>query len=954
MPYRRLPNSTNEHFQSADGGLALELQRLVGELRASEDRWRSLVDNAPFGILVHQDGRFAFANHEALRILGAREFAELKGRKVLDFAAPESREMIIRRIGELRAGRAAPRIHERLLRLDGASIDVELSAVPTVLDGRPAAQVMLRDISEQVRQQAEQARLTQVLETTTDLVLMVGEAAQPLYMNHAARSLLGISRDTPLSKEHLYRLHPAWALDVIKEVALPTAFRKGRWKGETAILDSQGKEIPISHLMVVHHDGSGRVKYVSNIMRDIREQKDVEATLRTLNSISLGMADAPDARAALIVAMRQARQSTGWPFGAVWLPERETETLRCAYVEHDGTPELARLEEVCRDATQHRESLMLGGTDSHRLLSRDLTTLPPSRRRDAALEAGLRHGVAVPIVADGQLIAVVEAFMRQLGEADERHLSTIAYASLQLGVIVRRKQVEDALHWHDTLLRAVTSATPGGILVVDPKTTDVLYVNERFIEIWGLGAHEHAIRSGALKGMQLVEIVAPQTVDPGSFAASFVPMRDPNARLTIEDEIQLADGRVLRRFSTQIRDTEDRCLGRLYLVEDVTERLRLERQLRQAQKMEAVGQLAGGIAHDFNNLLTAIRSYSEFLIEDIPTADPRHADAMEIKRASERASSLTRQLLLFSRQQPVHPSIISLNDTVSEIERMLRRLIGENIQFLTSLDPAAGPILVDPGQLEQAIVNLVVNARDAMPAGGTLEIRTERWRLAAPREASLGLLVPGEYVTLSVRDTGVGMDACTRGRIFEPFFTTKEVGKGSGLGLATVYGIMQRFGGNIEVVSAANAGAAFTLVFPAPSVPLAASPSTTTVVPSAGRERVLLVEDEETVRRLARRALEAKGYTVVEAASGREALALIEKHRDRFDLLLTDVIMPGMSGRELAERVRANWSRIRVVYTSGYTAKELPESFDLDEGFIAKPFTPELLTRVVREQLDRP
>jgi len=956
MRYRRpnIPDRSGDSFPRSEGDLAHEHQRLVAELRASEDRWRALVEGAPIGIAVHQDNCLVFANPEALRIIGAKDASEILGRQVFDFVSPDRRQRFVRRLAEVRAGRATARLHERLVRLDGSLIDVEISGVPTVLDGRPAGQIVLRDMTDEIRRQEEQARLTQVLETTTDLVLIVGEGPTLVYMNRAARRVLDIDVDVELTGDLLQRLYPAWVVRLLRDVALPAVQRTGRWKGETAILDARGREIPVSHLMVAHHDTAGRFQHVSNIMRDIREQKEVEAMLRTLNAISFGMADAPDARTALIVATRHARQATGWPMGVVWLPERGSDVMHCAFVEREDTPELAVFEDVCRSALQHPDSMMLGPIDADHIRPRDLATLTPSHRRNAALHAGLRYGLSVPIVVDGQLIAVVEAFMRQLRESDDRHVAAIAYASVQLGVIVRRKQVEDALQWHDTLLRAVTAAAPGGLLVVDSNTSEILFVNQRFIDIWGLQECTAAMRTGSITGRDLAGIVAPQLVDPAAFEAAFIPMRDPDARLTIEDELQLADGRVMRRFTTQIRDAGDRCLGRLYLVEDITERTRLERQLGQAQKMEAVGRLAGGIAHDFNNLLTAIRSYSEFLLEDIPETDPRHADVLEIKKASDRATSLTRQLLLFSRQQPVQPAAVSLNDTVTEIERMLRRLIGEDIEFHTSLDPSAGTVMVDAGQLEQAIVNLVVNARDAMPAGGRLIIETKRRRLAMQRDGVMGPLVPGEYAMLTVRDTGIGIDAATRARIFDPFFTTKEMGRGSGLGLATVYGIMQRFGGNIEVVSAPNAGASFSLAFPVrPSEPPPRL-ATPAFESSIGRERVLLVEDEDTVRRLARRALESKGYAVVDAASAQEALAIMERDEGRFDLLLTDVIMPGMSGRELAERLRARWSRLRVLFTSGYTANELPENLDLDAGFIPKPFTPESLTRGVRERLDRP
>jgi nitrogen-specific signal transduction histidine kinase len=397
--------------------------------------------------------------------------------------------------------------------------------------------------------------------------------------------------------------------------------------------------------------------------------------------------------------------------------------------------------------------------------------------------------------------------------------------------------------------------------------------------------------------------------------------------------------------------------ARLVLAHDVTAQRHLEEQLRQSQKMEAVGQLAGGIAHDFNNLLTAILGSTQLLLHNMPPEDPRREDAEEIKLAGHRAAELTRQLLAFSRRQVLAPKVLDLNAVVANMERMLRRLLGEDIELVTSLDATAGAVNADPGQLEQVLLNLAVNARDAMPppGGGRLSIETARFTLHEEHVERRHRLPPGDYACLVVGDTGVGMDEATQAHLFEPFFTTKEVGKGTGLGLATVYGIVKQSGGYIWVYSERGRGTTVKVYLPrvpgvAEAPPLAPAPSEV----RGGHETVLLVEDAAPVRALARRSLEARGYRVLDASDGPAALELSARHGAPIDLLVTDVVMPGMSGRELAERLAPVRPRMKVLYTSGYTDDAMVRQGVLTAGvaFLQKPFVPDSLARKVREVLD--
>ncbi len=388
---------------------------------------------------------------------------------------------------------------------------------------------------------------------------------------------------------------------------------------------------------------------------------------------------------------------------------------------------------------------------------------------------------------------------------------------------------------------------------------------------------------------------------------------------------------------------------------DVTQRKRLEEQLRQSQKMEAIGRLAGGIAHDFNNLLTAIIGYAELLMADGGAADSRRGDVAEIKRAAERAAGLTQQLLAFSRKQLLQPKVLDLNALVRETQKLLRRLLGEDIELQTVAATDLDAVEADPGQLGQVIMNLAVNARDAMPRGGQLTIETANVVLDDAAVQQHVTMRPGRYVMLAVSDTGVGMDADTKAHLFEPFFTTKEAGKGTGLGLATVYGIVKQSGGYIWAYSEPGRGATFKIYLP--PVAARAEAVRSPVAPSAathGSETVLVVEDEEAVRRLSCRVLESHGYTVLAAGRGDQALHVASRHTGPIQLLVTDVVMPGMSGRELAKRLSSLRPATKVLYLSGYTDDAIVRHGVLEPGvsFLQKPFTPAALARKVREVLD--
>ncbi len=382
-----------------------------------------------------------------------------------------------------------------------------------------------------------------------------------------------------------------------------------------------------------------------------------------------------------------------------------------------------------------------------------------------------------------------------------------------------------------------------------------------------------------------------------------------------------------------------------------------ERQFRQAQKMEAVGRLAGGIAHDFNNLLTVIMGYSHVLSEELGRDHPLFTKIEETQKAGERAAMLVRQLLAFSRKQPLEPKHLSVNNVVSSLEGMLQRLIGADVRLVIRLDSGNSQVRADHAQLEQVLMNLVVNARDAMPNGGTLTIETAQVELTKSPLYHVDSLAPGPYVKLSVADTGSGMDRDTQAHIFEPFFTTKEEGKGSGLGLSTVFGIVTQSGGGIDVTSRVGQGTRFDIFFPRVAADVRPAPSPeTSSEPLGGHETILLVEDDASVRILLRDALRKLGYKVIEAKQGLEACLLASQELDRLDLLLTDMVMPGMGGRELAQHLLTIKPELRILFMSGFTDDVgiLAGHEQGTSGFLQKPFTPELLARTVRKILDAP
>jgi two-component system cell cycle sensor histidine kinase/response regulator CckA len=528
------------------------------------------------------------------------------------------------------------------------------------------------------------------------------------------------------------------------------------------------------------------------------------------------------------------------------------------------------------------------------------------------------------------------------------HLQSGPVGLMTVRDVTERRRAEQTLRNHEQQLRAIFETSPECITVVARDGT-LLQMNRAGLQML------EAERPEELLGRPVLEVIAPEHRQPFRDFHEAV-CRGERGSLAF-DMVGLQGGRRAVQTTAAPLAGADGATAQLAVTRDVTAAKHLEEQLRQAQKMEAVGRLAAGVAHDFNNLLTIMSGHSELLLRGFAEDAPTAKGLREIHKAGVQAALLTRQLLAFSRKEIIAPVVLDLSALVRETDKMLHRLIGEDVELVTELEPDLAPVRADPGHLEQVLLNLVLNARDAMPRGGRITVRTENVRPAdvGRRGPESGSAQPLPHVLLAVADTGCGMSPEVRTRIFEPFFTTKGVGKGTGLGLSTVYGIVAQAGGFIEVDSTPGRGSTFRVYLPVtPSMQrLRKSEQNRAPIPQ-GRETVLVVEDEEGVRRLAGSVLRDSGYAVLEARDGAEGLEIARRHAGPIDLLLTDVVMPRLGGRELAEQLRALRPRSKVLFTSGYTEDKFLRD-GLREAtftFLAKPYSPLLLARKVREVLD--
>jgi two-component system, cell cycle sensor histidine kinase and response regulator CckA len=602
-------------------------------------------------------------------------------------------------------------------------------------------------------------------------------------------------------------------------------------------------------------------------------------------------------------------------------------------------PEMGNLRKTVKRSSSNVQTLM------HRI-----------ERREWLLWA---FAILVTLLLTAAVVSFIFPLLHEhVEEFDELHLSLAVRGLVGLVLLfdvytiyqqLQIYRIRHALVHHEQLFRLISEHAADMIAVVDASGKR-LYNSPSYERILGYTVEE-------LQSTSSLDQVHPDDRALVEEAAREIDSGSPGR--AIQYRMRGKDGtwHVLESRSSPVLDAAGNVEKLVIVNRDVTERKHLEEQFRQSQKMEAVGRLSGGVAHDFNNLLGVIIGYAEFLQESIEPDNPIRGSADEILKAGKRAASLTRQLLAFSRQQVLDPKVIDLNSAVADMEKLLRRLIGEDIELATKLPPDLGRVKADQGQLEQVILNLAVNARDAMPQGGKLIITTENFAMDEAFVRRYPYPVqPGPYVCLTVTDTGIGMDAETKARAFEPFFTTKEKGKGTGLGLSTVYGVVKQSGGYIDIESTVNVGTTFKIYLPRVDEAIhAPGPVSDANGSLSGKETILLVEDEGSLRTLTRTSLELLGYKVLEAKDGIEALDVSDHYEHGVDLLLTDMVMPGMGGRALAEELSRRRPETKLIYMSGYTGQSVGEKGPIGPGsdFLMKPFTRETLARKVRDVLNR-
>ena len=767
--------------------------------------------------------------------------------------------------------------------------------------------------------------LAVIFSAIQDAAVVFGADARVMDLNPAAERLFGAVRG-----ERLGRGSSTAALGLSPsddDAARRHALINGRWEGELSFVGRDGRPGTLQTTLVALADDSGRTGGLIGIYRDITASKAAEDALR-------------ESEKRLRFALEGASEGLwDWSIDTGDVYFSAAAELMLGYEPGEMDPHTGgtwdqSVHPADMPAVQHAiDEHVAGHTPAYEAEYR-------FRTKQGGWKWILGRGKVVERHIDG-------APRRMTGihiDITERKQAQETQARLTSFLEAERMRAEAAIRESEGRHRLLFEENPIPLMVVDGETLMILAVNASTVRQYGYSREEFA-------SMSILDIRPPEDANiaraRAAQAAEIRSQRSGPYRHRRKDGSIVIVDVVSRDFVFAGRH------ARLVLAIDITEQRRLEDQLRQSQKIEAVGQLAGGIAHDFNNLLTIIKGNVELVLHHLPAGIPLRNDLEQVAQAASRAALLTRQLLAFSRKQVLNPAVLDLNEVVAEAERMLRRVIGEDITFVTDLAPEISPVTTDRGQVEQVLVNLVVNARDAMPTGGVLTVSTKDVCIS-PTDATARGIAPGAYVTLRVHDTGVGMDDETRSRIFEPFFTTKPVGRGTGLGLATVHGVVHQSGGFVVVDSTPGSGSAFTVYLPHTThnatVTGVAQPGTNI---ERGSETILLVEDEDDVRGVARRVLSEAGYTVLEAANAAEAIDVFERAHSGVAMLVSDVVMPGLNGHELSQILRVRAPRLRTLFVSGYSfdARGDSSAFE-DESFLAKPYDPPELARRVRAILD--
>jgi len=877
-------------------------------LRSSEEKFRTLVQSAPDGIFVQTGGRFAYANDALVRLLDADAPEDLIGRAVVDYFHPDYRAFVSERIRLLNEERTAVEAAEEvMLTVHGEPIDVEVSAVPFTFDDEAGALVFMRDIRQ--RKEAEQdVRHKEYMLSRSEQIAHIGSwewEVEPDIVTWSDEMFAIFGRDpeqgAPPYREHRELLEPEdlarldHAINNILETGEPyeVELRVHRPDGEIRNCVSQG---------FIETDSSGKPVRLFGLLQDITERKKAEEEARRLS-------------------------------------ERLTRTLESI------TDAFYLIDREGRFAYINKEAERLLGQPRENLLDKFAQDEFPEVAQG---RVGKMYRRAI---REGRMVHFEEYYPPLNGWIEVRAYPSEEGLAVYFHDITQRRKAEIELQELTARLQGLLDHSPLYITEIDLEGRYLL-VNKAVAELAGRSTDD-------LRGESMFSIW------PESNGASILDriqtIRNTGSSMEVEDRFTInGHEQIFETVLFPLFDEAGRVASIAGIARDVTRehqaeqtRKSLENQLLQAQKMEAVGRLAGGVAHDFNNMLGVILGHADMALTECPEDHPLHTDIEQIKLAAQRSADLTRQLLAFARKQNIAPKVLDLNETVSGMMKMLERLIGENITLNWRPGENLWPVKIDPAQLDQILANLAVNARDAIEDVGAITIETNNAEFDEEYCENRVGFIPGQYVSLTVSDDGCGMDKETLAQLFEPFFTTKPMGEGTGLGLATVYGIVTQNGGFINVYSEPDQGSTFRIYLSRYEGRGETAEDLAVVEAAPGTETVLLVEDEKSLLTLGERQLKQLGYTVLAATGPEEALSIAEEFAGNIDLLLTDVVMPGMNGLELWERVQKLRSGIRPLFMSGYTSDIMARGGTAasDVVFIGKPFSRDQLARKIREAL---
>jgi PAS domain S-box-containing protein len=966
---------------------SVSIQRLQSEeaLKASEKRFRDIADNAHEWIWeVDAQGKYTYASQTVEKILGYTPEETLQ-KSFYDLLHPEDREAFKAAAFAAFAAKQPFRgFINRNVHKNGETVWLDTSGLPLLDDkgnllgyrGADADITERKRAEEALRESEEKYRL---LVEYADEAIVLFQGGRLVFVNPKATVMTGYSPEELAASPFAEFVHPedrervvADHLKILSGESVPEVYAFRIVRKDGAIRWLEVNAVLISWL---------GAPAVLSFLADVTERKRTEEALlrreqdlRAFSEMGMSLAQTLDLREVYRTARDHVARMVEAPNFAISLYDQAARTLRAEFVISDGIA----LDTTAIPPLKMSDPPVLRGRAKALIMAQpevmdEMPSLQPGASGSLHIDAsglGLKplSAVYVPMVVKGQVVGLLEAQSYRARAYGEGEVALLGPVANQIGLAMENarlfQQVRERVSELEQSLRDLTEAQMAlresessfRLLVESAPEAVFVHTEQRFAYL-----NPAAVTLfGATVPEELLGQLVADRFHPDYAAAGQERMRllteDRQAIPVIEAKYLRLDGKVVDVEVSAVPFVYQGADGALAFVRDITEHKRLEAQFLQAQKMEIVGRLAGGVAHDFNNLLTAISGNAEFALEDLPAEHPARSDIQEIAKAADRAASLTRQLLAFSRRQIIELHVVSLNDLVLNLDRMLRRLIGEDIELVTLPAADLGLTKADPGQIEQSLVNLVINARDAMPNGGKLTIETANFAIDEAFAQDYPGAVPGEYVMLVVSDTGAGMTAEVKAHLFEPFFTTKGVGKGTGLGLAMVFGIVKQHGGHIYVDSAVGHGTTIKIYLQRVDEPTGNPPQFDHIGQTPrGHETVLVVEDEPVVRGMAVRLLKELGYVILQASNGQEGLRVAAEHAGPIHLLLTDVVMPQMGGKELAERITAMRPGIGVLYMSGYAEDAIAHQGELDGdvAFLPKPFQIAVLGRKVREVLDR-